>query len=138
EAGRLQAAIAEASVELELELEAQVAARAAAAHGIPAALIERYEALRARLDGVGAARLVHGTCSGCHLALPATELDRLRRQPPDAVVFCEQCGRILVRAAATAAEQPRRAVPSEPEIGAQPGVPGAEPGVPGAEPGVLA
>jgi predicted nucleic acid-binding Zn-ribbon protein len=29
--------------------------------------------------------------------LPSTELDRLRKGPPDALVFCDQCGRILVR-----------------------------------------
>ena len=29
--------------------------------------------------------------------IPATELDRIRLEPADAVVNCEQCGRILVR-----------------------------------------
>ena len=29
--------------------------------------------------------------------LPATELDRIKRGGPDAVVLCDQCGRILVR-----------------------------------------
>ena len=49
------------------------------------------------LGGVGAARLVGPSCTGCHLTLPAQELDRIRREPPDALVFCDQCGRILVR-----------------------------------------
>ena len=124
EAGRLQAAIAEASVELEVELETQMEARAAIAAGMPDEVMERYEGLRARLDGVGAARLLHGMCSGCHLALPATELDRLRRQPPEAVVLCDQCGRILVRVA------------SPPGIPTPPGGAPARP--PGAPPGVLA
>ena len=56
-----------------------------------------YERLRAKLGGVGAARLVGPRCSGCHLTLPATELDRLRKGSPDALVFCDQCGRILIR-----------------------------------------
>ena len=68
------------------------------AAGVPADLLDRYERLRQRLGGVGVARLVHGSCGGCHLTLPATELDQLRRAPPDAVLTCEQCGRILVRA----------------------------------------
>ena len=56
-----------------------------------------YEQLRARLGGVAAAPLVNGRCGGCHLALPATEIDRLRKEPPDTLVRCEQCERILVR-----------------------------------------
>jgi predicted nucleic acid-binding Zn-ribbon protein len=60
-------------------------------------LLATYEPLRVRLGGVAVARLVGSRCDGCHLTLPATELDRLRRQPPDALVTCEQCGRILIR-----------------------------------------
>lgn len=78
--------------------EAEHAARRAELAGtVPPQLLERYERLRQRLGGIGVAPLVHGSCGGCHLALPATELDRLRRAPADAVVTCEQCGRILVR-----------------------------------------
>ena len=59
-------------------------------------LAASYERLRAKLGGIGAAHLVGGACSGCHLQLPAGELDRLRHAPPDSVVYCDQCGRILV------------------------------------------
>jgi len=97
EAARLHAVVAEAQSSLDRELEAEAEARAAAAAGIPSDLIGLYEQLRARSGGVGAARLVNGRCGGCHLALPATEVDRLRRQPPDSLERCEQCGRILVR-----------------------------------------
>jgi len=31
------------------------------------------------------------------IALPAVELDHIRRAPPEAIITCEQCGRILVR-----------------------------------------
>jgi predicted nucleic acid-binding Zn-ribbon protein len=64
---------------------------------LPDDLTQRYEKLRDRLGGVGAARLEHGACGGCHLALPAVELDHIRRAPPEAIIICEQCGRILVR-----------------------------------------
>ncbi|MGO9334637.1 MAG: zinc ribbon domain-containing protein [Acidimicrobiales bacterium] len=60
-------------------------------------LVASYERLRAKLGGIGAARLVGGACSGCHLKLPAGELHRLRHAAPDSVVYCDQCGRILVR-----------------------------------------
>jgi predicted nucleic acid-binding Zn-ribbon protein len=42
------------------------------------------------------ARLAGARCGGCHLTLPATELDGIRRAPPDTVSRCEQCNRILV------------------------------------------
>jgi len=64
---------------------------------VPAELLARYERLRAKLAGTGAARLVGESCGGCHLTLPAMEVDRIRRAPPDEVLTCDQCGRILVR-----------------------------------------
>lgn len=94
---RLQAAIAAAEQEIDAEVEVEERARAAAAAGVPADLLASYEKLRTRLGGTGAARLEHGTCMGCHMKLPPTELDRIRHQPLDALVHCEQCGRILVR-----------------------------------------
>ena len=63
---------------------------------LPPALSERYEALRARLKGTGAARLVGHRCSGCHLELSPVEVDRIRAMSADTVVTCDQCGRILV------------------------------------------
>ena len=62
----------------------------------PARLADRYEKLRARLKGVGAARLVGHRCDGCHLELSAVEVERIRAMPADTVVTCDQCGRILV------------------------------------------
>lgn len=59
-------------------------------------LAASYERLRSKFGGIGAARLVGGACSGCHLQLPAGELDRLRHSDLDSVLYCDQCGRILV------------------------------------------
>jgi hypothetical protein len=78
------------------EIERLHVARAQAAAAVPPDLVVTYERLRDRLGGVGAARLVGTHCGGCHLTLPATELDRLRHQPAGTVSFCDQCGRILV------------------------------------------
>jgi uncharacterized protein len=96
EAEQLRQAIATQTKEIDAELDTELAARTAAAASIPADLLSQYERLRAKQGGVGAARLVNGRCSGCHLTLPATELDRLRHEAPDTVVLCDQCGRILV------------------------------------------
>ena len=97
EAEQLRGAIATETKEIDAELATELEARAAAAAAIPADLMSQYERLRATQGGVGAARLVNGRCSGCHLTLPATELDRLKHQDADTFVLCDQCGRILVR-----------------------------------------
>ncbi len=96
DAERLRSAIATAEAEIDAELAAENVARVAAASAVRDDLLARYEQLRAKLGGTGAARLVGGSCSGCHLALSSMELDRVRKAPPDAVITCEQCGRILV------------------------------------------
>lgn len=90
-------ALAAAEQVVDADIEAKASERAAAAEAVPADLAATYERLRSKLGGVGAARLVGSNCSGCHLTLPATELDRIRHSTPDEVFFCDQCGRILVR-----------------------------------------
>jgi predicted nucleic acid-binding Zn-ribbon protein len=97
EADELRQAIVDQTKEIEAELATELEARSAAAAGIPTDLLSQYERLRTQQGGIGAARLVGNRCSGCHLTLPATELDRLRHETPDVVVLCDQCGRILVR-----------------------------------------
>jgi predicted nucleic acid-binding Zn-ribbon protein len=94
-AARLEAVEAELVAE-EAELVSQRAERAA---GLAPDLLATYDRLRARLDGVAVAPLEGARCGGCHLTLPATELDALRHAPPDALVRHEECGRILVRPA---------------------------------------
>lgn len=97
EAAKLQAVIDEQSAGIDTELAAEQAERDSIAARVEPNVLRLYEQLRAKADGVGVARLVHGACDGCHLQLPATELDRIKHQPPEAVIRCEQCGRILVR-----------------------------------------
>jgi uncharacterized protein len=96
-AGELRSSISEQEVGIDAELQHERSERAAAAANVPADLLSRYEQLRKKLGGTGAARLVGGSCGGCHLQLPAMELDRVHKAPPDAVIYCDQCGRILVR-----------------------------------------
>lgn len=98
EEARLTAAAALSSSEavLDEELAAVAGERDSLAAGLPADLAAIYERLRAKLGGVGAAQLVDGACSGCHLKLPARERDLIQHAPPGTVFYCEQCGRILV------------------------------------------
>ena len=81
---------------LKIALDGVISERDALALSLPESLLNEYNSLRARLGGIGAARLVHGMCSGCNLALSASEVDRLRHISATALVHCEQCGRILV------------------------------------------
>jgi predicted nucleic acid-binding Zn-ribbon protein len=94
---RLRLAVAAIEADIDAEIEKEVAARAVQAAVIPADLAARYEKLRDRLGGVGAARLIENHCDGCHLVMPSMEVERLRRLPPDEIATCDQCGRILVR-----------------------------------------
>lgn len=97
-AEELRARLAAAEAAIDAELAAETAARAEAAAAVGPALLARYEELRTRLGGIGAARLEPGgRCSGCNLQLPAVEVARIKREPPEAVVSCDLCGRILVR-----------------------------------------
>jgi uncharacterized protein len=79
------------------ELDDSRSRREAAAADVPDELWPEYDRLRASRGGVAIARLVGPTCQGCHLALPAVEVDRIKRLPPDEPVHCEECGRLLVR-----------------------------------------
>jgi uncharacterized protein len=96
-ASRQRATLTVAASEVDTELSALHSSRVAAASGLPPDLAERYETIRRRLGGVGAARLVGNRCDGCHLELPSAEVDRIRHLPAGTVAHCDQCGRILVR-----------------------------------------
>jgi predicted nucleic acid-binding Zn-ribbon protein len=96
-ASGLRAQIAEAEVSLDAELAAVRAERATAAAGIDPELLDRYETLRPQSGGIAIARMVGGHCGGCHLALSAMEVDRIRKLPPEEPATCEECGRLLAR-----------------------------------------
>lgn len=91
------AALAEATTELEAELASTEAQRVGAASSVPDELLGRYDRLRADFGGVAVARLVGSTCDGCHITLSAVAIDQIKKQPDDAVVTCDECGRLLIR-----------------------------------------
>jgi predicted nucleic acid-binding Zn-ribbon protein len=92
-----QHALAAAERDIDAQLAHVADRRSDALSGIPAATLRRYEDLRRKFSGVAVARLEGGRCLGCHLALSTSELDRIRHEPPDAIVECEHCSRLLVR-----------------------------------------
>lgn len=97
EIARVRVTLGEHEIELDAEAAAVAAARAPLAAGIPDALLAEYERLRPLHGGVAVARLSGPTCLGCHISLAAAEVDRLRREPADAIVHCPDCGCLLVR-----------------------------------------
>jgi predicted nucleic acid-binding Zn-ribbon protein len=94
--GEVLVTLGRAEAELDEALASAGIRRTPLAAAVPVPLLKEYESLRARLDGIGAARLVRGTCAGCNLSLSATELDRIRRGGADSIFHCDQCERILV------------------------------------------
>ena len=71
--------------------------RAEVAAQEPAEVLALYDRLRAQHGGVGAAALRRGRCEGCHLSLNTVDINTTRAAPPDEVLRCEECRRILVR-----------------------------------------
>lgn len=73
------------------------ARRIEVADATPSELLELYDKLRAQHGGVGAAALRQRRCQGCNLTLNTVDLNAIRVAPPDEVLRCEECRRILVR-----------------------------------------
>ncbi len=91
-----RAALAEQEATIDGEIAQESGARGELTRDLPADLLTTYERCRAQARGVGAARLVGRTCQGCHLDIPATEAERIKRAADGTVAFCDNCGCILV------------------------------------------
>ena len=83
--------------EIDAQVEAIAGERAKAADGLDTALVTLYEKIRTQLGGTGAAVLNGNRCEGCRMDLPPGDVAAIKGAAPDAVVRCEECGRILVR-----------------------------------------
>lgn len=79
------------------ELARVSADRTPAAADLPGELLALYDRLRDQKGGVGAAALRARQCGGCRLTLDNAELGVIGNAPPDEVIRCEECQRILVR-----------------------------------------
>ncbi len=96
EVERMQGVIAAAEAEIDAELAEEDAAYDSKAASVPASLLADYQRRRAQNRGAGAARLVGTTCGACHLSIPSTEAERIRRAAGAEVAYCDNCGAILV------------------------------------------
>jgi predicted nucleic acid-binding Zn-ribbon protein len=81
------------------ELESIAKERSETLASVSAEFVALYEKVRASNNGNGAAALVAGACTGCHLSINTVELKRIAELADDEVVRCEECRCILVRGA---------------------------------------
>jgi uncharacterized protein len=93
---RLVETIAGAEQEIRTTIAEEEEFRSRSAAELPPELAERYERLRSKLGGVGAARLVGDRCDGCHLTLASVDAERIKGLAPGEFATCPQCDRILV------------------------------------------
>ena len=66
---------------------------------LPEKVLAEYERLRGRerFNGIAAAPFTAKGCGGCNMQLPSQESRLMREQPEDALLNCENCGRLLIR-----------------------------------------
>jgi predicted nucleic acid-binding Zn-ribbon protein len=76
--------------------------RSVVAAELPDDLLALYHRLREHNGGIGAAPLVGKRCMGCRMELAPSDLTVIKGAAPDAVLRCEECGRILVRTSESA------------------------------------
>jgi predicted nucleic acid-binding Zn-ribbon protein len=85
---------AEELASIRAELDALRGRRDPIAREIDPELLSLYDELRRTKKGVGVAAIVDGSCQGCHQAISAVELNKLKHG--DGIKRCEHCRRILV------------------------------------------
>ncbi len=61
---------------------------------VPATLLSRYDRLASSRNGVAVAEVRKAACGACFTALTPQAMQEVRRN--DAVMTCEQCGRLLI------------------------------------------
>ncbi len=91
------AALAAAEAVLADEAAALHRDRDAGSQSVAPELLRRYESMRTSFGGTAIAKVVAGHCGACHLGLSRAFLDSLKDAAgTDALIECEQCGRLLV------------------------------------------
>lgn len=83
---------------METGLEAAKAGRADAAGKIGGEIMEKYEFIRSRREGLAIAHIMedktgHISCGGCNMGLTAQKIVDIKT--PDALVFCDNCQRMI-------------------------------------------
>jgi uncharacterized protein len=88
----------EGRAKLEGEIKQLAAKRAEIAPNIEPAMLQEYESMRAKLDGVAVAGIEGNMCTACRTVLPQSALTTLKMGK--VVVKCQNCRRMLYPSAA--------------------------------------
>ncbi len=91
-----QDAVAHRYGELDAERDEVVAERVAMTTLVPGELLSEYEVRRGEFGTSTVVVFVSGRCVGCPSAMPAVEVDRIRRIPSGSSTNCAECGRIVL------------------------------------------
>ena len=94
-----RAALADETARMDEEAERIRSTRSELEPAVGSDLLALYDKIRASSGGIGAAELRQRRCGGCRLELNNVDLGKIRAAPPDEVLRCEECRRILVRTA---------------------------------------
>jgi len=99
EAASIRRALGASEAEIDETLAELAVERRALVERVSAALLAKYETLRAAppLKGRAAVRIDGGSCSGCRSTIPIALASRFESQPADATAECPRCGRMLLR-----------------------------------------
>ena len=79
--------------ELEKETQRLGKSRQDKAKKVEKTLIQQYDFIRERKQGVALAQVVTGTCQMCHMQLPAQQFNELQRM--DKIMYCPSCSRLM-------------------------------------------
>lgn len=104
EVATLTAARDEAAKGIDADLVEQGAQRQDLVADIDPALLQRYNTIRGRGNGLGVAQLNRRTCTGCNLDLTIIEYEEVREESKRGLPSCPQCDRLLVLEKAPRAE----------------------------------
>lgn len=80
--------------EIEGALAAYVRHRSTVSEGIPADALKLYDQLRSEKQGLAVVSLEGSSCGGCHVELPAQDIDRMFAE--EKIWRCPHCRRIVV------------------------------------------
>ncbi|MCL3860678.1 zinc ribbon domain-containing protein [Actinotalea sp. K2] len=94
-----RSALAREVAAIDEEIAAVQTERESLSQGLDAGLVALYDRLRESSGGLGVALLRGRRCEGCRLELNPSDVAKMMSAPVDQVVRCEECSRILVRAA---------------------------------------
>lgn len=86
----------EAATEIDAELQERAEARSELADALPDEVIDAYDDLWKRKQGLAIAELTGRTCMGCRIELTASEMEDVKRDSARYLSLCPQCGRGVV------------------------------------------